>query len=125
MSKQEELTGLLHEAIGGEWKPTQGDALVKGFSATFPKFRSDAIVGVVNAAADMAGVEERAVAFGTGEASARMGDNPQAPREVVVPESLAANPAFREQLNAGMRQTITAAVSQQLSHGAAQGLHAR
>lgn len=125
MSKQEALTERLHDAIGGEWSHTQGDAPLQGFSANFPKFRSDAIVGVVNAAADMAGAKERAVAFSTGEASERMGDNPQAPREVVVPEALASNAAFQEQLTADMRQTITAAVSQQLSHGAARGLHAR
>lgn len=125
MKNNDKLTHQLHDAIGGEWKPTQADAPLQGYTASFPKFRSDAIVGVVNAAAEQAGAKERAVSFSSGEASDRLGNNPQAPRDVVVPQALAENREFQEQLTDDMRQTITNAVSQQLSYGASQGLHSR
>lgn len=125
MSDNKKLIEQLNEAIGGEWKATAVDAPLKGYSANFPQFRSDAIVGVVNAAASQAGARERAVSFSIDATSNCMASTPDAQREVVIPAMLAKNSQFCEQLTQDMRQTITATVSQQLSYGASQGLNSR
>ena len=125
MTDNNKMTEQLEEAIGGAWTPTTEESAVQGFSAHFPKFRSDAIVGVINAAAEHCDAKERAVAFSSGAASDRMGNDPSAPREVIIPKGLAENSRCQEALTSDMKQTITNVVSQQLSHGASQGLHSR
>jgi hypothetical protein len=115
------LQQKLQDAIGGEWQATRADAPLKGYVANFPKFRSDAIVGVINDAAIRAGASEQAVSFRSGAGSDLLSNMPDAPRDVVIPRELAHNPAFHAQLDASMKQTITHVVSQQLSYAAGQG----
>lgn len=123
MAKEQKLEQQLKEAIGGEWKPTKADAPIRGYTANFPKFRSDAIVGVINDAANRAGLDEQAVAFSSGAGSDMLGQTPNAPRDVVIPRDLAEDKGFQKQLNADLRQTINAVVSQQLSYAAGQGMN--
>lgn len=120
--KNSKLVHQLNMAIGGEWRPTPAGAPVAGYTAGFPRFRSEAIVGVINDAAARAGFEEQAVSFAITGTDAAPVNTPDAPRQVVIPRELAMSAAFREQLNAEMKHVITHVVSQQLSYGVGQGM---
>lgn len=123
MSKNIKLENQLHTAIGGEWKPTGAETPIHGYVANFPKFRSDAIVGVINDAAIRAGINGQALSLRSGMGSELLGNTPDAPRDVVIPRELAEHKGFRSQLTGEMKQTITHVVSQQLSYAAGQGMN--
>lgn len=117
MKNNDTVIDHLETAIGGEWKPTLPGAPVQGYTASFPRFRSDAIVGVVNDAAQRAGFMEQAVSFGSGS-----GLEPFVPRDVVIPRELAEDAGFQRHLTAEMKQVIAQVVSQHLSYAASQGM---
>ena len=103
MSKNNKLVNQLNSAIGGDWNPTTAAAPLQGYMADFPKFRSDAIVGVINDAALRAGCDDQAVAFNASASAA----TPDAPRTVIIPRQLAEDEGFQRQLSVEMRHTIT------------------
>lgn len=125
MNNKNSLLGQLQAAIGGDWHITDSAAPLQGFSARFPRFQSDAIVGVINDAAERSGAVGRAVAFAVGGAGRFQDIDPNALQEVVLPASLAQNRAFAAQLTSEMKQVINGAMAHQLSRAAMQWLHAR
>jgi hypothetical protein len=125
MNTHQNVIDKIASAIGGEWQSTGTDAPVQGYQAHFPQFKANAVVGVINAAAEQAGARERAFSSGLGAVSAMLGDDPQAPRGVVIPKALAENRGFQAQLTEEMQQTVSGVISAQLAHRATQGLHGR
>lgn len=128
MNTDDKAIEIIQNSLSGEWRATQPeDPAVPGYTATFKQFQANAIVAAVNAAAEQAGLEGGAYACNFGPSGALLGDNPNAPRNVVIPSTLALDEKFQEQLSGmDMRQTVTGLMSQQLRHAAtSQGLPAR
>lgn len=125
MNTNPTLIAQLQAAIGGEWYTTDSAAPLQGYTARFPRFQSDAIVGVINDAAERTGAIGRAVAFAVGGAGRFQDIDPNAVQEVILPATLAQNRAFKAQLTSEMKQVINGAMAHQLSRSAMQWLHAR
>lgn len=123
MTNSNPLSEKLAQTIGGEWQTTNTVSHpVQGLVATFPQFRSNAIVGVLNKLAVAADAEEKVVALASSPSARMLGDDPYAPRDVVVPKELADNPRFRDALNENVKQAISTEVSHQLSSTVGKGL---
>ena len=120
--QNQRFISLLWEAIGGEWEMTGRNAPIDGFTAVFPRFHGDAIVAVVNAAAEVSGARTRAIALADGEQTLQ---DPNSPRRVYITRELVGNVHFQHELEAGMKGTIAGALSQQLSHSVGWGLSVR
>lgn len=120
--QNQRFISLLWEAIGGEWEVTGKNAPIDGFTAVFPRFHVDAIVAVVNAAAEQSEARSRAIALADMEHAPQ---DPNSPRRVYIPRELVGNKHFQHELEAGMKSTIAGALSQQLSHSVGWGLSVR
>lgn len=120
--QQESLAAKLSATIGGDWKATGESAALEGVAAEFPKFRSQAITSVLNGIAEDLGQDAQVVAMRTRASNLFAPQDPNSPREVIVPTKLAEDKAFAEALDASVRAEVTAQTSRLLSNAAQQGL---
>jgi hypothetical protein len=125
MSNKTKPEERLQAAIGGEWHATLPGAVKQGYYACFPRFHSEAIVGVINAAAGQVGAQARAVSCPSARAGTFHDFDPNAPHDVILPLALVENQAFCAQLTSDLKQVICGAMAHQLSRAAMQWLHAR
>lgn len=112
----------LSTVIGGDWKQSAGSSGIDGVAAAFPQFRSQAIVGVLNDISGQIGARTQAVAVKPPSARYFSDQDPNAPRQVIVPSKLAAHEGFAEALDARVKQAINEQTSRLLSHSAQRGM---
>ncbi|MCH2546686.1 MAG: hypothetical protein MK052_03625 [Alphaproteobacteria bacterium] len=91
------LIACLEKVSKQDWQASEIDG-TPVYTAQTQRFYADVITGAINEMAESAGAKGKAYSQPTGNSERILGNDPQAPRQVVVPRSLIENAELQAEM---------------------------